>query len=267
MSKKSASKSNSNELPETLADPKFAELRELLIKSAKETDKMWKKTELAHYFDGMNEAKRNQFAPFCLEWYKFLKKACPNEDSSKLPTFFPEKASVQHAFLAVKTAILACCAQKEIEKVFRENGASFLDNEFEIIMYSRRPSWLSDFLLWITRDTGLFDVGSDDYWRIYRRFIQENIVKSVKDDLWTRTMFTAITGSSIINHLRRNKGLLETDIWELFEFTSFPRNWSLTQGVRTYLGKLGYWGFIILEKTLFSGFHFLFNMEVGGIDG
>ena len=186
------------------------------------------KTELAHYFDGMSETQRSLFAPFCLEWYKFLKKACPNEDLSRLPTFFSGKASVQHAFLAVKTAILVCCAQKEIEKVFRENGASFLDNEFEIIMHSRRPTWLSDFLLWIARDTGLFDVGSEDYWRIYRRFVQEKIVPSVKDDLWTRTMFTAITGSSIANYLRRDKSLLETDVWELFEFTSFPRNWSLT---------------------------------------
>ena len=238
MSKKSASKSNCNELPETLADPKFAELRELLIKSAKETGRMWKKTDLAHYFDGMNEAKRSQFAPFCLEWYKFLKKACPNEDSSKLPTFFPEKASVQDAFLAVKTAIIACCSRKEIEKVLTENGARCLDTEVELIMRSRRPEWLSNFLLWIASLTGIMNVGEYDYWYIYRRFVLEKIIKPVKNDLWIRTMFSAMlfaTGNNIdskpktlLRQLQDDSGLLEREIWELFAFESFPNGWNLT---------------------------------------
>ncbi|MCL2742476.1 MAG: DUF6493 family protein [Planctomycetaceae bacterium] len=227
-------KTDTNELPKSLADPKFAQLRELLIGSVKEN----KKLVLAHYFDGMSEEKRSEYTPFCLEWYKFLKKTCLSEYPYKLPKFFHEGSSVNHAFLAVKTAILACCTQKEIEKVLRENGPALLEAEFEEVMCSRRPAWLADILLWMGGNPALGVWAQQDYWHIYRRFVREKIVKPIKNDLWIRTMFTAMLfdtqdhcdwkAISLFDQLHADPELLETDIWYYFDFARFPNGWNLT---------------------------------------
>ncbi|MCL2622998.1 MAG: DUF6493 family protein, partial [Planctomycetaceae bacterium] len=172
-----------------------------------------------------------------------------DQHQDKLPAFFPKRASVQNAFLAVKTAVLACCTRKDIEKVLREDGASLLDKEFEIIMLSRRPDWLSSFLIWIAGSTGIMDVETDDYWRIYRRFVKDGVLKPVRDDLWIRTMFSTMltdrrdskydkrTGLSLEEQLHNDPELLKADIWYFFEFERFPNGQTLTSLDHTSMDK------------------------------
>ncbi len=225
MPKKAIAHIESVDLPKSLVDPKFDAVRKLLLESSRTLDKYWRKTNVAKFFDGMSEERRSEMAPFCMEWYKFLRKAFPNKYKDTPPLFFPADAEVGHAYHAIKVTVVACCSYPEIQKVLKEDGAFFIDEAVEKVLWSRRPAWSSDFLLFIAQLPGTSDTTSRFYWRLYRQFVKEKIIAPVKNDFWLRTMFSC---KMTATQLKNDPGLLESDIWEFFEFTSFPRNWSLT---------------------------------------
>ena len=229
-----------NEIPAELADPKFAEVRQLLIDGAKASDRFEQRIEIGKFFNGMSETHRAELAPFCVGWFHFLKKSCPFGSSLLMPPFFPEKSSVQNAFLAAKVAVIACCSYKDIQKILKDDGGLFIDEPVEVVLHSRQPKWINEFLLFIAQLPGMMDVSSWKYWRIYRKFIQEGIIKPVRNDYWTRTMVPAMLfdtyyddsgrrkGESLAEQLKNDLGLLESDIWYLFDFERFPTGWNLT---------------------------------------
>lgn len=224
--KKATQKREPVEIPQSLADPKFEEVRKMLLECSRETDKHWSKTTVANFFNAMTEKRRAEIAPFCMKWYNYLRKTCPNQYRDKLPPFFPSNASVQHAFLAVQIAVLACCSREEAQKVFREVGAaSFIEKAVEQVLRFRKAPWTSEFLLFIAGLPGILEMTSDDYWRIYRRLVKLEIAKPIHAELWIRCMFSC--GMST-KSLKNDPQLLDSDIWAVFELSSFTGNWSPT---------------------------------------
>lgn len=237
--KKTAVHNDLSILPEELRAPKFEPLRTLLLQCGNfgsKSDLPMKK--IVEFFDEMKEKDRAVFEPFCLQWYRFLRKNAPDDDSEESPACYPKGRTAQDAYLSLKIAVVACCSEKEIKRILQESGCSFICEEVEPILRSRRPEWLSRFLLWIAQSSDLMDIAAYDYFLVYRRFLKEKLIKPIKSSFWIQLMFPAMlfeTGNdidsvptSIYDQLKNDTGLIETEIWSLFEFESFPDNWNLT---------------------------------------
>ena len=81
---------------------------------------------------------------------------------------------------------------------------------------------------------------AENFWRAYRRKVRKGHFEPVVNPDLIRAMFSAMIrnagkdyftkkkGVSIADQLRGDKALMEYDLWQLFEFTAFPKGWTLT---------------------------------------
>ncbi len=84
------------------------------------------------------------------------------------------------------------------------------------------------------RDMSVDD--AEDFWRQYRRLVRKKEIEPIRNEALARAMFSAMIRDAmdwnqfiaIADQLRRDKDLLESDIWLLFEFERFPQGWNLT---------------------------------------
>ncbi|MCL2742411.1 MAG: DUF6493 family protein [Planctomycetaceae bacterium] len=227
-------------LPKHLLTPEFAALRKAILAAEPQT--------IAEYFDGMTEKERQKHAPFCYEWFKVIEKNYlgtahnitiildENDDISEVSEKKQQdRLILREIYCRSHAALVATASWSVIDK----NDRSWLDDGIEAILRSRRPDWTLKFLEKRAADIDLHIWRPSPTWILYRKFVHDKIVEPSRADSITELMFAVIAGvrhkhirknpeSSVLNGLQEDPALIDNELWNIFEITTFRRNWSFT---------------------------------------
>lgn len=247
-------------LPERFKSEEFAEFVNAVLASKNSETTPPEDLEIVKYFDGMSESDRKKHAKFAYDFFRYVEReyfTAPWERNDEYDengvltgiTGSPSKRGrlLHDVWLQSKVAVIATASWSTLKEV---NWFGLSDG-MEAVLRSRRPEWTLDFL---EKIIGRIELHSNmaPYWELYRRFRMEGIVGQRRCDSITELMFAVLSGSrysekwkrekgeagsSVVTGLKNDSGLIENELWGIFEIETFRRNWCYTTHDRFHVWK------------------------------
>ncbi len=161
------------------------------------------------FFKGMAESDRRNLAPMCLNWLKQLSK---NDIIEKEPGVY----SLNQLLPAAQVAIFSTGTFSELKKLpFHLSPGT--EDIFEILT-DRKPKWIDNWVL-LQLEGGNF-WGS---WQLIRKLILDGLAKKPDHPNYYLGMINGVVPwhskkESIEDCLLKDPGLLDHEIWKLFEY-------------------------------------------------
>lgn len=213
-------------LPNEIQNEKYAVLLDFFLKGDSES--------VFGYFENLSEKERRSYAPALIACFKAVYKQWWDEFLIDGAFISPFGKPVREVLDAVEVAFLFSGSGSELVPAAKD----IRSNRFlEKILLLRRPDWAVDYLeAWASaiEDTDK----TVDPRRIYHSILHEGICGHSKSDIWAHSMFAIMSDSRYagrpLEYLLENiekeesEGFFETEFWQIFEVTSFPRNWCYT---------------------------------------
>jgi uncharacterized protein DUF6493 len=157
---------------------------------------------------GASDSERRAAAPAALKWHSAACGRRMGEDPPADLVFPPTRAEQERVYEAASVALLGTATLSELKRLGWK--ALMLADGAYAALADRRPDWLSDWADWALGERSWV-------WPHVRRMVREGLMPCPQADAYVTAMLGHIWPNDPLELLRNDPGLLEHEVWRLFE--------------------------------------------------
>ncbi len=180
-------------------------------------------------FAGATETERKKVAPVAAARLRAVTAGIgarlvgflPTMSEDILKRIAPDTVSIRGGLRAAQVAVLATASCGALKK-FGERALPPADDAFAVLS-DRRPPWLgewADAVLSLGGAEG-WHFGITDHWRLVRRLVRAGLCERPRSSRYIHGMIVSVQAfggqSNVLQELRDDPGLLDDEVWDIFE--------------------------------------------------